>query len=288
MRDVWRRIAIAVERREACDQLAHPGFALVHSTSRDALRSYVDDVVWIWYYDRQGCIQSEGINFVQDLPTFLVLLVAFQRFTLDDWGFNTELNDIVAWHCSAKGRSDEGPKRLLVVIEDNMIELDGTVIHSTYGIRGRGTGVFRGTMRDKTKSGEKKAVVLKVYSPEVSRLNEVDIIKLARERAGGKTSITNHLPEVHCSKDDKYTTGAIREALGIASESQARVPRYMVSALLEPITVLAGRGFVQAWFECVRCKWTSFTVVCEVLMKNQATMSYGSSASSMVIPVLAT
>src|ERR1700733_7183094 len=42
-----------------------------------------DDVVWVWYYDRQGCIQSEGFNFLRDLPTFFVLLYALQRLKLD-------------------------------------------------------------------------------------------------------------------------------------------------------------------------------------------------------------
>ena len=32
------------------------------------------------------------MNFIQDLPRFLVLLLAFQRFTLEDWGINTILN----------------------------------------------------------------------------------------------------------------------------------------------------------------------------------------------------
>jgi hypothetical protein len=42
--------------------------------------------VYVWWYDRKGAIQSSGINLVQDLPYFLVLLVAFQQFTLEDWG----------------------------------------------------------------------------------------------------------------------------------------------------------------------------------------------------------
>ncbi|KAG2124268.1 hypothetical protein BD769DRAFT_884244 [Suillus cothurnatus] len=48
----------------------------------------VDDVMWIWYYDRQGIIQSSGINFIQDLTRFMVLLYALQRFKLEDWGRN--------------------------------------------------------------------------------------------------------------------------------------------------------------------------------------------------------
>jgi hypothetical protein len=39
-----------------------------------------DDVASVWRYEREGAIQSCGINFVQDLPYFLVLLLAFQRF----------------------------------------------------------------------------------------------------------------------------------------------------------------------------------------------------------------
>jgi len=54
-----------------------------------------DDVVWVWYYDRQGCIQSEGINFFNDLPSFLVLLYALQRLELEQWGLNPSLDDRV-------------------------------------------------------------------------------------------------------------------------------------------------------------------------------------------------
>jgi hypothetical protein len=32
-----------------------------------------DDVAYVWWYDRQGAIQSHGINFVQYLPYFTCL-----------------------------------------------------------------------------------------------------------------------------------------------------------------------------------------------------------------------
>ncbi|KAF9225596.1 hypothetical protein BS17DRAFT_765428 [Gyrodon lividus] len=57
-----------------------------------------NDVIWIWYYDRQGIINAGGINFIQDLPRYLVLLYALQRLQLCDWGRNTafepHLNDV--------------------------------------------------------------------------------------------------------------------------------------------------------------------------------------------------
>jgi hypothetical protein len=46
----------------------------------------LDDVIWIWFYDHLGIIGGEGINFVQDLPRFMVLLYALQRFRMKEWG----------------------------------------------------------------------------------------------------------------------------------------------------------------------------------------------------------
>ena len=53
---------------------------------------HLDAKLWILYFDRQGIIQSDGINLLGDLPRFLVLLLAFQRFDLEDWGVVTALN----------------------------------------------------------------------------------------------------------------------------------------------------------------------------------------------------
>lgn len=50
-----------------------------------------DDNIWLWWYDRQGVIQSTGFNFIQNLPHYLLLLLCFQRFELEDWGINTDL-----------------------------------------------------------------------------------------------------------------------------------------------------------------------------------------------------
>ncbi|KDN33810.1 hypothetical protein RSAG8_13097, partial [Rhizoctonia solani AG-8 WAC10335] len=52
----------------------------------------VDATVWIWWFDRQGAIQSTGINFIEDLPRLMVFLFAIQRFPLADWGFDVKLD----------------------------------------------------------------------------------------------------------------------------------------------------------------------------------------------------
>lgn len=53
----------------------------------------LDDVLWIWWFDRQNIIQTTGLNFVLNLPHLACLLIAFQRFTLRDWGIEEELID---------------------------------------------------------------------------------------------------------------------------------------------------------------------------------------------------
>lgn len=57
-----------------------------------AYHTRVDEIVWVWWYDREGAIQSTGINFITDLPRFFVLLLTLQRFELKDWGFVPELD----------------------------------------------------------------------------------------------------------------------------------------------------------------------------------------------------
>jgi hypothetical protein len=58
-----------------------------------AMTICLEDVAWVWCYDRQGIIQYSGINFIQDLPRFMVLLYALQRFSLADWSRNADFKE---------------------------------------------------------------------------------------------------------------------------------------------------------------------------------------------------
>lgn len=44
-----------------------------------------DDKIWVIYDDCQGIIHTHGMDFIKNLPRFLMLLFAFQRFELEDW-----------------------------------------------------------------------------------------------------------------------------------------------------------------------------------------------------------
>jgi hypothetical protein len=55
-------------------------------------------VAYVWWYDNEGVIQSYGINFIEDMPHFLVLLLCFDRFSAKDWGIVSEFTQ-EAGHC---------------------------------------------------------------------------------------------------------------------------------------------------------------------------------------------
>ena len=227
-----------------------------------------DDVVWICYYDRQGCIQSEGINFLADVPSFLVLLYALQRLNIEQWGLNPSLDDRVRRaHFGTFDRNYAGkivvPKSMPVTIDGKEFELTGEVYHSTLSVIGRGTltvGATFGGPRD-------KSYAVKISWPEESRPNEVKILQAAMESAQGDTDITNHIPRVFATQDFPYHTGTVRKALGIPAwedgHPSSRLLRVIVFPRLRPITSLK-RRFVYSWLECVRCACyqTSLTRSC--------------------------
>ncbi|PPQ69533.1 hypothetical protein CVT26_001791 [Gymnopilus dilepis] len=76
----------------------------------------IDRILFIWYYDRQGIVQSTGIDIFKDFPRFVALLFLFQRFSLEDWGiipaFNPEAVDKhgLSNACSTAPKSDKDPQ----------------------------------------------------------------------------------------------------------------------------------------------------------------------------------
>lgn len=50
------------------------------------LTRYIDFDLTIWYYDRQGILESLSLTLLENMPYFFALLFALQRFSDDDWG----------------------------------------------------------------------------------------------------------------------------------------------------------------------------------------------------------
>jgi hypothetical protein len=224
--------------------------------------SVIDDVVWIWYYDRQGVVQSEGINFLDDWPSFLVLLYALQRLELEQWGLNPRLDYRVriAHHGGTfprdYSRKIVQPTEWEVNVGPIMIELlTERRLYSALGITGRGTVAVEARSN---LPGRTRKLAVKLYWPEQVRPKETEIIAEARALGRRDPAITNHLPVVIAEEDFPYFTGNVRNALGVSDGrpgySRSRVMRVIVFTLLEPITKLRKSHFVRAWLECLRCK----------------------------------
>ncbi|CAE6352121.1 unnamed protein product [Rhizoctonia solani] len=215
----------------------------------------IDAIVWIWWFDRQGAIQSKGINIIEDLPRFLVLLFAFQRFTLTDWGFDVELDPSVP----PRAPLTPQPVQLEFDGEDGKFKVGFTpgpdiMLHNVFNLRGKSTTVFRVTSHLNTNNS---GLVAKLYWPNQDRPHEADIIKRARK----DPDLVNHLPYVFGSRDlDPVGTRRIRQELGIAVKSprSPRLPRIILFEELHPITKLSGNEFVFAWLECIRCHYRTW------------------------------
>lgn len=241
--------------------VSHKCISYIHTelTCRNA-----DDVLWVWWYDRQGAIQSQGISFLVNLPHFLVLLLAFQRFSPEDWGLspsmNADIHSVHTRHCT--NESGEAlytmPQSFKCQLED-LIEVDMTIPFAyRYGMVGRATSVFKCT--SETKSGS-VPLVAKISWPEATRDSEADIIREAHRVGHGVNEITEHLPSLNHLQErtfHEHNTMTIRTILHVewkGRQTGGRVLRLLVQEELAPITLLMGEKFMDAWFEIVRCEW---------------------------------
>ncbi|KAG2092324.1 uncharacterized protein F5147DRAFT_779719 [Suillus discolor] len=217
----------------------------------------IDDTIWIWYYDRQGIIQSSGINFLQDLPRFMVLLYALQRFKLEDWGRNEAfLPD-----------ENEGVQCHKFEIEDENLGTVDLLLHTGhaervthYGLQGRATNVVPVTSKTLAKKYAhipKDDMVAKIFWGEASRTSEPEILKKVEEIAKVHASVKDHIPELLWHHTFTNPTSTIREALGVPEPIKgSRVLYILVFRKFKPITKLRGIEFFNVWRQCILCHVT--------------------------------
>lgn len=221
----------------------------------------VDNIVWVWYYDRQGIIQSSGINFMKDLPRFMVLLYALQRFNLSDWGRNTEFDEVV----------EQGVHKTTlngVVVKEGVHKTDlggvDLVIHASskervthYGLQGRATNVFPVTsekLSTEFPDIKKDRMVAKIFWAEEDRISEPEILKKVDEIAAKESDVEGHVPQLLWYCRFPNPTRAVREALGIPEAKKgSRVLYILVFRKLDPITALYGIELFDVWRQCILC-----------------------------------
>jgi len=212
----------------------------------------------------------------------LVLLLAFQRFTLEDWGIIPCMNPDPPTQLGliepklkgsqktpakvATARKDAHLAKKIVLNIQNLedvycnsalrklksIEIDTTTYlsHKPLCIAGRATAVFKAV--GKCKPDDDVPMAVKVSHPEVDRYHEGRTIELLRMLAEERNKkMLNHLPMLHFYADVPNTsTKLIRSVLGLNTKGH-RVMRLIGQNLLEKLTTLAGEEFVHAWLEGV-------------------------------------
>ncbi|KAG2355780.1 hypothetical protein BDR07DRAFT_1425211 [Suillus spraguei] len=220
-------------------------------------------MIYLWYFDRQDAIQCSGINFVQDLPRFMVLLLALQRMPYAEWGYNRVFE-----------RKAESSNEVRLPDED-MGEVDLTFDFKSdkrtthFGLRGRATTVFPvkskklsalvPTLPHHNPHNPTDGLVAKIYWPEEERESEADILKKVYKIAGEdkEGKVKYHVPEMVWShKFEDTSTANIRKALGLKDAERGRRVLYIiVFRKLDPITDLSDKEFLAAWWHIVVCHY---------------------------------
>ncbi|KIK35988.1 hypothetical protein CY34DRAFT_95210, partial [Suillus luteus UH-Slu-Lm8-n1] len=222
----------------------------------------LDDIIYTWYFDRQGAIQCSGINFVQDLPRFMVLLLVMQRMPYAKWGHHT-LPELVS-----SGEIQVHDEKLGGVV-DLKFNLESGKRTTHFGLRGRATTVFPvdsmalsalvPQLPHDNPHNPTDKLVAKLYWPEEERESEADILQkvyeIAKNDKEGKVKL--HVPEMVWShKFEDTSTANIRRALGIDDAKKGRRVFYMiVFRKLDPIMNLNGKEFLKAWWQTVECHY---------------------------------
>ncbi|KAL0580875.1 hypothetical protein V5O48_001167 [Marasmius crinis-equi] len=216
-----------------------------------------DSSMSLWHFDRECPIQTNGIDFIYELPHFLALLFLLQRFRLEDWGFIPTISPAdespIVDVSPTVDASPPGQEKPLYFYSK------GKLLKFTYGTAGRCTQVREGTF------GSRRIwAVLKLSCPEVSRDSEPDFILEARKSCQDDPETLACLPMLLAHKDYKdFATTRIREFLGLEIvNKRPRIPRAVVLPLYIPITALTTGDwteFMAAFWKLVRAHATLWT-----------------------------
>ncbi|KAG9310654.1 hypothetical protein JVU11DRAFT_9234 [Chiua virens] len=213
------------------------------------------DHLYIWYYDRQHAIQCAALNFIQDLPRFLILLLAMQRFRNRDWGLNPIVDPNFA--NLPKPSSPNSPVTTTFYVDhtekgkvDITLDWSSDIRVTHYGLNGRATNLFSITSE---KLGRKEELVAKFFWAEVTRTSEPEILQRVYEIAKSHPEVKDHVPDLILFVDfPESCTDEIRKYLALPTDG-ARKLYMIVFRRLFRITELDGDPLLTCWWHAVKC-----------------------------------
>ncbi|KAG8216345.1 hypothetical protein J3R82DRAFT_6423 [Butyriboletus roseoflavus] len=211
----------------------------------------IGDLLYLWRYDRQRPIQYSALDFIRDLPRFLVLLLTMQRFENRHQGLSRHIDPDFGELSTAS---------TTVLIEDPKDGPFDIVLDCSpgkrlfyYGLNGRATNMFPLTSQ---KFGSRR-LVSKFFWDEESRVGEPGILKRVYEIAEREPVVRNHVLVVFSHVYLDSSTAIIRERLGLPTRKEgALVLNVIVFEELMQIRKVAGDLFLECWWRTV--EWFVF------------------------------
>jgi hypothetical protein len=222
--------------------------------------------LYITWSDREGVIRSGGIDILDNLPHFLLVLLIIQRFDLGRWGIFTEFEG-----SPIHPKRDSKIKTILEATFDggdtvHIFPFDD-LVHGGINVSGRSTNIagarrVTGQDTDTTTSEKIKEgndLVVKFSWPNKSRESEAKFIEMAKKFGEKNGLIKDHIPTMLGHMDPPYltcSTRRVRDFLGLEVDGE-RVLRIMLFRRLEEIKFLDEEHMVIAFLDCFFCEFLS-------------------------------
>jgi hypothetical protein len=234
----------------------------------------------ITWSDRENVIRTSGVDILDNLPHFLLVLLIIQRFDLARWGFFTEFK-------GSKIHPKRGPSQTSIL---KATFKEGDTVHifpvddPVYGginLAGRSTGAAgarriadgdvdistSAQIKDDNADGDTdisnsaqirkdNKLIVKFSWPKETRKSEVEFIEKARRIGETNELVKDHIPTIVGHMDPPYLTCAtslIRQFLGLETVG-ARVLRVIAFHRLKEIKHLDEEDMLIAFLDSFFCK----------------------------------
>jgi hypothetical protein len=233
-----------------------------------------DQKLYLWWYDKQHCFQSKGINFFESLPHFVVLIALFQRLESQHWGLAdqslrigiSEVAPAVVPPASTsrpslrRNAKEVGQakmaenliKEVSIQVGDHTFKFKFEALKTDFVLFGRSTSTV-----EAINLSDGKKYLLKFSWQESCRPREAFVIQKARE-IGAKEGVLDNLPQLVAHTElDLASTAKLTELLGFdkgADEVKgSRTLCILAFDILEPITSLQDKALWKAYWEIIKC-----------------------------------
>ncbi|KAK0449030.1 uncharacterized protein EV420DRAFT_1275397, partial [Desarmillaria tabescens] len=229
-----------------------------------------DNMLSLRWYDTEGCIMTQSIDIIGQLPLFVVMVIILQRFDAVMWGFSdiqisqTTENGPVSFCLEsdkAKGTRFQLVGRRTFGADVRSIPNASNTPQTTspsFPVRQQSS---QNTLSDLPGSTRKShPLFFKAAWPENSQDREPQIIAEAISRANQylgefRAYVLEHVPTVVSWQEVKFTSTAIIRQLLCLPVERSRTLLWMVCHKLYSIEKCNGRDFWKGFWELIRCHY---------------------------------